>query len=293
MSRKQVLLTGGNGQLGSSLLKLKSDFIQLDIISTDLEDLDISKEQNIIDYLSSKSIDYIINSAAYTAVDKAENDESQAFIVNHNGPANLARICKKLRIPLIHISTDYVFSGEAHLPYEEDNPTSPVGVYGRSKLAGESSVLGSGVYGLVIRTSWLYSEYGNNFVKSMVRLGRSRSKIGVVFDQIGSPTYAENLAHSILTIIKGFVEGSFVVEPVEIYHYCNHGICSWYDFAQAIMEIGEINCKVLPITSEEFPLPAKRPHYSVMNTGKIRDKFGLEIPYWRESLTRCIEQITI
>ncbi len=292
MSRKQVLITGSDGQLGSSLLKLKSDFSQLDIIPTDLKDLDISKEQDIIKYLSSKSIDYVINAAAYTAVDRAEEEELQAFKVNHSGPKNLANVCGQLKIPLIHISTDYVFSGKAHLPYKEEDPTSPIGVYGRSKLAGESSVLDSGVYGLVIRTSWLYSEYGNNFVKSMVRLGQSRSDLRVVFDQIGSPTYAENLAHSILKIISGFVEGSFVVEPVEIYHYCNQGICSWYDFAQSIMEIGEINCKVHPITSEEFPLPAKRPHYSVLNTRKIRDKFALEVPHWRESLSKCIEQIT-
>lgn len=291
MNRKKVLVTGSDGQLGSSLLKLKNDFQLLKIIPSDLKELDITSRNGVYNYIMTHHIDYIINTAAYTAVDKAENEESLAFSVNSTGPQNLALVCKTENIPLIHISTDYVFSGTSKNPYKETDPTEPAGVYGRSKLAGETCILDSGVNGLIVRTSWLYSEFGSNFVKSMIRLGNSKAEIGVVFDQTGSPTFAENLAHSILTIINGYADGTFVVEPAEIYHYTNQGSCSWFDLAKSVMELAKINCKVKPITTDEFPLPAKRPQYSVLDTTKIRHKFGLDIPNWHESLSRCIDLI--
>ena len=291
MMRKRVLITGSKGQLGTSLLMLADAFKQLELIPSDVEDLDISNYAEVRDYISSKPVDYLINCAAYTAVDKAEDFETTAFAVNQKGTQNLAGICATQKIPIIHISTDYVFSGQDHLPYDEDHPTGPLTTYGRSKLAGEKSILDSGVHGLILRTSWLYSEYGSNFVKSMIRLGQERQELGVVFDQIGSPTYAEDLALAILKILNGFAEGRIMLETAAIYHYCNQGVCSWYDLAQAVMDIGKINCLIYPITSDKYPLPAVRPHYSVLNTIKFREKFSLEIPHWRKSLTRCIEKM--
>ncbi len=293
MSIKRVLITGSEGQLGTSMLKQKNEFELLELIPTDLRELDITNKAEVISYLSGKPIDYIVNCAAYTAVDKAEQFETNAFAVNHIGPKNLANVCKTLKIPLIHISTDYVFSGQNYLPYKEIDPTRPLTSYGRSKLAGENSILDSGVHGIIIRTSWLYSEYGSNFIKSMIRLGHERKEIGVVFDQIGSPTYAKDLALAILEILKGFAAGTIMLEASKIYHYCNQGVCSWYDLAQAVMDINNINCLVRPITTKEFPLPAKRPHYSVLNTEKFRNKFDIEIPYWRNSLSHCIDLLKL
>ena len=291
MGRKQVLITGSDGQLGSSLLKLQNDFLSLELIPSDLADLDISRQDQVKDFLSSRPFDYVVNCAAFTAVDKAEQYETAAFEVNQLGPKNLAETCEALKIPLIHISTDYVFSGEANMPYKENDLPGPLTAYGRSKLGGENSVLDSGVYGLIIRISWLYSEFGGNFVKSMLKLGSERRELGVVFDQIGSPTYAGDLALAILKILNGFAAGNIVLERTKIYHYCNQGICSWYDLAQAVMDIGELNCRIHPITTKEFPLPAKRPHYSVLNTTLFRNKFGISIPHWRNSLSQCIENL--
>jgi len=291
MGMKQVLITGSDGQLGSSLLELQNDFYGLELIPSDIADLDITRQDQVKDYLSSRSIDYVVNCAAFTAVDKAEQFETDAFAINQLGSKNLAETCESLKIPLVHISTDYVFSGESHLPYREDDLPGPLTAYGRSKLGGENSVLDSGVYGLIIRISWLYSEFGSNFVKSMLRLGSERKELGVVFDQVGSPTYAGDLALAILSILNGFSEGNIVLEKTKIYNYCNQGVCSWYDLAQAVMDIGELDCKIHPITTEEFPLPAKRPHYSVLNTSLFRNKFNLAIPHWRDSLSLCIENL--
>ena len=291
MNIKQVLITGSDGQLGKSLFKMRGNYPSLSLIPSDIQDLDITDYKKAKNFLEKGRIDYLINCAAFTAVDKAEKSEETAFNINQLGVKNLASLCKDLKIPLIHISTDYVFSGSGNVPYKESDQTGPLTAYGRSKLAGEKSVMDIGVHGLIIRTSWLYSEYGANFVKSMLRIGNERDNLGVVIDQIGSPTYAEDLATVLLTIINGYQAGDLVVEKARVFHFCNSGICSWYDFATSIMEIARINCTIYPITTEEFPLPAKRPHYSALNTALFRQKFGFEIPHWRTSLISCIEKM--
>jgi len=291
MSRKKVLVTGSDGQLGSSLLKLHNEYHSLELITSDLHNLDISSAEQVQNFITAKQYDFVVNCAAYTGVDKAEQNESTAFSINQLGSKNLAEACEDLKIPLVHMSTDYVFSGESNIPYIESDLTGPLTAYGRSKLAGEKCVLDSGVYGLIIRTSWLFSEFSSNFVKSMIRLGGQRKDLGVVFDQVGSPTYAGDLARSILEILNGYTEGSLVLEKAKVYHYCNHGVCSWYDLAEAVMDFAGLDCKIHPITTEEFPLPAKRPPYSVLNTRQFRDKFNIDIPHWRSSLAICINNL--
>ena len=226
-----------------------------------------------------------MNCAAYTAVDKAENEEEKAFKLNHDIPANLAEAAVSNHAILIHISTDYVFDGTSNYPYKETDRVNPVSAYGRTKLAGEDCVL-SGSNNIIIRTSWLYSAHGNNFVKSMLKLGKERDTIGVVFDQVGSPTNASDLAAAILHIIKKIINSG--IKYSSLYHYSNEGICSWYDFAVAIMRFAGLDCNVKPITTDQYPLPARRPVYSVFNKSKIKADFDLVIPHWEESLERAI-----
>ena len=291
MGTKNVLITGSEGQLGRSILSYQDEFLGLKLIPSDIGTLDITDETRVKKFFSTLNIDYVVNCSAFTAVDDAEKMTGPAFAVNHKGPENLASACIDKEIPIIHISTDYVFSGELNRPYTENDPTGPVTVYGRSKLAGESSLLGSGISGLIIRTSWLFSEYGNNFVKSILSLGEKNEEIRVVFDQTGSPTYAGDLAKAILLIITEFSASKSMPEPLKIYHYCNHGVCSWYDLALAVIEMKKINCRVQPVTSVEFPRPAPRPFYSVLNNQSIRNKFGIVIPHWRSSLYRCLQNL--
>ncbi|MEE0996786.1 MAG: dTDP-4-dehydrorhamnose reductase [Paludibacteraceae bacterium] len=279
-----ILVTGGNGQLGNSIKKISSDYPQHTFFFTDVPEVDITN-LNLLDRLmEEKSVDAIINCAAYTAVDKAESDVVLAESINVAGPKNLAEAAKKRGAKLIHVSTDYVFNGTANEPLKEEAQTDPIGVYGRTKLAGEQAVKDSGCDALVIRTAWLYSEFGNNFVKTMLRLGREREQLGVVFDQVGTPTYAPDLAVAIMTLLdKGFT-------GFDLYHFSNEGVISWYDFTKAIFRLENINITLNPIESCEYPTPAKRPAYSVLNKKKIKSA-GVSVPYWEDSLRVCLKEL--
>ncbi|MEE9409170.1 MAG: dTDP-4-dehydrorhamnose reductase [Polaribacter sp.] len=285
-----VLVTGANGLLGSEIKSLTDHFTNLKFFFKGSSDLNICNLKELDVFFNSNKIDSIINCAAYTAVDKAEEDILNAKKVNEEGVLNLVNISKKINAKLIHISTDYVFNGESFIPYKEIDGVSPIGVYGNTKREGELSVLNSDVDGLVIRTSWLYSSYGNNFVKTMLRLGENRDELSVIFDQVGSPTYARDLALACLNILDNSEENK-ISSNGKMYHFSNEGVASWYDFAKAIMFIGDVKCNVKPIETKDYPTPAKRPHFSVLNKTKIKNDFGIEIPYWRDSLTDCISKL--
>lgn len=284
---RNILVTGANGQLGNEMRVVASGHTDVVYHFTDVAELDICDEQAIERFVTDHTIDCIVNCAAYTNVNKAEEDVVLCDRLNHLAPANLARVAAIHRIGLIHISTDYVFNGEHHTPYREDDATCPDSVYGATKLAGEEAIRSIHPEAVIIRTAWLYSTHGNNFVKTMLRLGRERDTIGVVFDQIGTPTYARDLARAIQHIIGyGIVPG--------IYHYSNEGVCSWYDFTKAILSFGGITtCRLNPLHTDEYPTPAARPHYSVLDKTKIKQTYGMEIPYWVDSLRECIEQSTV
>ena len=274
------LITGAHGQLGQSLHSLLGDrglYVDRDV-------LDIGDAAQVESSLRQHRPECVINCAAYTAVDKAESDRDAAAQANAAGPANLAKAAGLLQIPLIHVSTDYVFDGTACRPYREDDVPCPQSVYGLTKLAGERAVLQYAETAAVVRTAWLYSVTGNNFVKTMRRLGRERDTIRVVADQVGTPTYAPDLAAALLSLVDLIKPGTR-----EIYHYTNEGVCSWYDFAVAIMELSGLHCKVEPIRSEEYPTPAQRPAYSVLDKSKIRSLLPQGIPYWRNSLKQCLQ----
>ena len=284
-----VLVTGSNGQLGSELRMLNDEFLMLNYkcFFTTSEDLDITNHKEVKKYIVENSIDVIINCAAYTAVDKAEEDEVNADKINHLAVKNLASIAKDKSIKLIHISTDYVFDGENFKPYVEDDVTNPTGVYGKTKLDGENAMREiNPLNSIIIRTSWVYSSFGANFVKTMLRLGKERDSLGVIFDQVGTPTYARDLAKAILDIFPKVKN-----EKVEIYNYSNEGVLSWYDFAKEIMNMAKLDCVINPIASSAYPTPAKRPHYSVLNKSKIKKEFNLSIPYWKDSLDECLQTI--
>ncbi|MBN2816767.1 MAG: dTDP-4-dehydrorhamnose reductase [Campylobacterales bacterium] len=279
-----VLVTGSNGQLGSELQVISQEY-EYNFFFTDRESIDITNRDIVQDFISRNTINYIINSAAYTAVDKAESEEALANEVNHIAVKNFAQLAKEHNIKLIHISTDYVFDGTNHKPYSEDDSTNPQGIYGATKLAGEKALQEiSPSNSIIIRTSWVYSSFGANFVKTMLRLGKERESLGVIFDQVGTPTYARDLASAILDILP-----SINNQQVEIYNYSNEGVCSWYDFAKAIMELSHTKCVVNAIETKEYPTPASRPHYSLLNKAKIKREFGITIPYWRDSLQECLE----
>lgn len=286
-----VLVTGANGQLGSELKALVSEQYPISDTPyphfhfTDRETLDITNAAEVKIFIEANNIDIIINCAAYTAVDKAEDDQTNADTLNHLAVKNLAQIAKEKNIKLIHVSTDYVFNGKNFRPYIESDPTEPQGVYGATKLAGEKALQAiNPKNAIIIRTSWVYSSYGANFVKTMLRLGKERDELGVIFDQVGTPTYARDLAETILEILPKVVN-----EQVEVYHYSNEGVCSWYDFAKAIFELSNIKCNVKPIETKEYPTPATRPHYSLLNKAKIKSEYSIAIPYWRESLVECLQ----
>jgi dTDP-4-dehydrorhamnose reductase len=287
---KHVLITGSNGQLGQELKALvakqtdKNDDTQF--FFTDRDSLDITDKNALTAFIETKSINTIINCAAYTAVDKAEEDWETAYKINHIAVRNMAELSKEKGIWLIHVSTDYVFDGTNDIPLCEEDSCNPQGVYAKSKHKGEEEISRINPVGaIIIRTSWIYSSFGHNFVHTMLRLGKERESLSVVSDQIGTPTYARDLAAAILKIVR---KGIIPSKHVEIYHYSNEGFCSWYDFAQAIFEISNINCKVSPITTEQYPTPAKRPLYSVLNKKKIVNTYDLKIPYWKDSLKSCI-----
>ncbi|GGZ93651.1 dTDP-4-dehydrorhamnose reductase [Algibacter mikhailovii] len=282
-----VLITGSNGQLGSELKALASHYAQYNFIFTDVYDLDICNHEAVADFITENQIQVIINCAAYTAVDKAETQEDIANAINHLAVKNFAQLAKVHGITLIHVSTDYVFDGTNHKPYIETDTPNPQSVYGRTKLAGEQAIQHiNPANTLIIRTSWVYSSFGNNFVKTMLRLGKERDALSVVADQVGTPTYAADLAQAILTILPNINN-----EAVKILHYSNKGVCSWYDFAKTIFALENMVVKVTPIESSQYPTPAKRPFYSVLNNKAIIETYGLKIPYWRDSLLDCLVKI--
>lgn len=280
-----ILVTGCNGQLGNEIQLLEREYPQHQWYNTDVQELDITDVNAIRQFVLEHQIDGIINCAAYTAVDKAEEQEELCTKLNAEAPAYLASAVGSRGGWMIQISTDYVFDGTSHVPYVEDDDTCPNSVYGRTKLVGELNVQKLCEKSMIIRTAWLYSTFGNNFVKTMIRLGKERSELGVIFDQIGTPTYAHDLAHVIMTVVrKGIVPG--------VYHFTNEGVISWYDFAKAIHRIAGIKtCHVRPLHTAEYPTPARRPHYSVLDKTKIKKVYGIEIPYWEDSLRDCIEKL--
>ena len=292
----RILVTGKNGQLGKSINKVvntgngKNNYQQgNEFIFAGREELDLSSESSISHYFDSNDrFDVIINCAAYTAVDKAEEEQELANQVNHLAVKQLANIANEQQARLIHISTDYVFDGESDKPYIETDETNPINVYGKTKLAGERTLQEiMSTDAIIIRTSWVYSEFGNNFVKIMLRLGKERDEINVVSDQIGSPTYATDLANAILDIVQN-IEFKEVGQKTQVYHYSNAGKVSWYDFAKEIFKMAEVGCTVNPITTQQYPTPAQRPKNTLMNKNKIIEKFGVEILDWKKSLETCI-----
>jgi len=275
-----ILVTGGNGQLGSELKEIASNYPDYNFLFTDVKDLDITNHTAVAAFIKSNNINVIINCAAYTAVDKAESEPEISDAINHLAVANFAQIAKDNNIKLVHISTDYVFDGTNHKPYVETDTPNPKSVYGVTKLDGELAMQQiNPANSIIIRTSWVYSKYGNNFVKTMLRLAETRDKISVVADQIGTPTNAADLADAILTILPKISN-----KTVEVFHYSNEGVCSWYDFAKTIFEIKEISIKVNPIETSQYLTPAVRPFYSVINKNKINIEYKLVKKYWIDSL---------
>lgn len=292
-----ILITGCNGQLGNEMQLLERENPQHLFFNTDIADaaegvsnyhrLDITNAEEIEQFVMDHEIDGIINCAAFTAVDKAESSQNLCTMLNATAPGDLAKAIQKRGGWLVQVSTDYVFDGTNHTPYTESDPTCPNSVYGMTKLAGEEAALRGCRKTMIIRTAWLYSEFGGNFVKTMMRLGREKEQLGVIFDQIGTPTYALDLAGVIMTAIN---EG---IKP-GVYHYSNEGVISWYDFTKAIHRLAGITtCQVRPLHTEEYPTPASRPHYSVLDKTKIKKTYNIEIPYWEESLEKCIEKLNI
>ena len=289
LENKNILVTGGNGQLGSELKELEIKFPQYHFVFTDVEMLDICNHQAVASFIEVNQITTIINCAAYTAVDKAEEQFELADKINHLAVANFAQIARDKNIQLVHISTDYVFDGTSHKPYTETVTPNPRSVYGKTKLDGELAMQKiNPKNSIIIRTSWVYSQFGNNFVKTMLRLGKESDELNVVADQIGTPTNAADLAQAILTILPKIEN-----EDVELFHYSSEGVCSWYDFAKAIFELEVLPIKVKPIGSAQYPTPAKRPFYSVLNKREIKEKYKVEIPYWKESLGTCLNTMKL
>ena len=282
-----ILITGANGQLGSSLRRL-GGVSPHNYLFTDVAELDITDAAAVLRTVEERRIDVIVNCAAYTDVERAEEDEPTAELLNHKAAGNLAAAAKATGATLFHVSTDYVFDGTAHTPYREDTAPSPLGAYGRTKLAGERAVMASGCRYLIFRTAWLYSEYGNNFLKTMLRLTAEKERLNVVFDQAGTPTYAGDLAMTIFSI----VEGGYFAGNEGLYHFSNEGVASWYDFAAEIAAAaGHDKCRIRPCRTAEFPTKAARPAYSVLDKSKIKETFGLEIPHWRESMLYCLKNM--
>ena len=280
-----ILITGCNGQLGNEMQLLEQQNPQHTYYNTDVAELDITNREAIFTFVDTHQIDGIVNCAAYTAVDKAEDNQTFCDQLNHIAPGYLAEAVERHHGWLIQVSTDYVFDGTNHTPYVESDPVCPNSVYGRTKLAGEQAAAEACKQTMIIRTAWLYSTFGNNFVKTMIRLGKEKPELGVIFDQIGTPTYARDLAVAIMTAInQGVKPGT--------YHFSNEGVISWYDFTKAIHRTAGITtCRVRPLHTSEYPTPAARPHYSVLDKTKIKQTYGIEIPHWEESLKECIEQL--
>ena len=281
----KVLITGSNGQLGMSIRKLSGKFPDFQFIYTDVEELDITKLDDIRKFVIETAPDVIINCAAYTAVDKAEEEPEKARLLNATAPGLLAKAASEKNILLIHISTDFIFGGDKKTPYSEVDKPFPKSVYAKTKADGEAAVINNSKKAVIFRTSWLYSEFGHNFVKTILRIAKEKAEINVVNDQIGTPTYATDLAKVILKLLPELLKLS---GEAEILHYSNEGEASWYDFAKEIVDQSGLDCKVNPISTEQYPLPAKRPAYSVLDKSKIKAKYGIIIPDWKESLNKCL-----
>ena len=282
-----ILITGANGQLGRSLQRL-GGVSPHNYICTDVAELDITDAGAVLRAVREQGIDVIVNCAAYTDVEKAEEAEARADLLNHKAAGNLAAAAKETGATLFHVSTDYVFDGTAHTPYTEDVTPSPLGAYGRTKLAGERAVMASGCRYLIFRTAWLYSEYGHNFLKTMLCLSSERERLQVVFDQIGTPTYAGDLALALFSIIEA---GRYAGNE-GVYHFTNEGVCSWYDFATEIAAAaGHDKCRIIPCHTSEFPTKATRPAYSVLDKTKVKQTFQMDIPHWREAMLYCLEKL--
>ena len=282
----RILITGAQGQLGQEFKALsQKSTAAIEFLFTDRSQLNISSLEDIQAYFKINKPDYCINCAAYTAVDKAESDRDQSYQINETAVAYLAHSCQELGIPLIHFSSDYVYHNQLNRPILESDPTTPQSVYAQSKLAGEIKALAIHSNTLIIRTSWVYSSFGKNFVKTMLNLGQERMELRVVADQIGAPTYAKDIAQLVLSIIRDHAPKQLS----GVFNFANAGVCSWYDFAKAIFKIAQIDCKVIPISSKEYPTAAQRPYYSVLNTEKIRTGFNVQIPYWEDSLEECLK----
>lgn len=284
----KILVCGAKGQLGSSFSELANHYPDFTFDFTDVEELDILDPVSLNLYVKQSQPAFIINCAAFTAVDKAETEKEKAFLLNAEAVKNLLNASHQSYAKLIHISTDYVFNGRNHIPYKESDLPDPDSVYGLSKLKGEMYVADS-PSAIVIRTSWLYSQFGHNFMKTVLRMGNEREEIKMVYDQVGTPTLALDLADAILKIVKVTTENSTRFIP-GIYHYSNEGVASWYDFAKEIIDLAGLKTRVLPIETSDYPLPAPRPQYSVLNKKKIRDTFGISIPHWKDSLRKCLEK---
>jgi len=279
-----ILVIGVNGQVGSEIKELSSNY-DYNFLFTTSKELDITEHKKVKEFIKENNIKTIINCGAYTGVDKAEDEKELANDINHLAVKNLAILSNEFGIKLIHISTDYVFDGENFKPYTEDDITNPNGIYGQTKLDGENTMCEYNlINSIIIRTSWVYSSFGNNFVKTMLRLGKEKDELGVIFDQVGTPTYARDLAKTILDILPNIKN-----DKTEIYNYSNEGVLSWYDFAKEIMRMAKLDCIINSIETKDYPTPAKRPHYSLLNKSKIKQEFHITIPYWKDSLDECLK----
>ncbi len=286
---KTIAVTGAKGQLGTVLQQLAPAFAQFKFVFTDVDELNITDATQVRHFFNTYSPKYLINCAAYTAVDKAETERKTAELLNVKAVELLAEECKLNKTKFIHISTDYVFDGISSAPYTETDYTNPVSVYGQTKAAGEDAVLASGCDGYIMRTSWLYSAHGHNFLKTILRLAAERDTLNIVYDQIGTPTLADDLAAAILQLIVALNDKQKIKPGV--FHFSNEGVCSWFDFAHAIVEIAGLNCAVKPILTAQYPTPATRPAVSILNKNKIKETLGIEIPHWRDSLNKVMAEI--
>ncbi|MCE5331073.1 MAG: dTDP-4-dehydrorhamnose reductase [Bacteroidales bacterium] len=277
-----ILITGSHGQLGNEMQQAAARYPAFNYIYTDIDELDICDKTALEIFVKAHTVDIIVNCAAYTAVDKAEDDVELCYKINRDAVKNIAEIAAANKLKVVHVSTDYVYDGTNHVPYTEDQPVCPSSVYGKSKLAGEEALLERCRQAVIIRTSWLYSSFGSNFVKTMMKRGAECDSLNVIFDQVGTPTYAADLAEAIMNLLdhEPFVPG--------IYHFSNEGVCSWYDFAKSIHRIAGIECSVQPIETKDYPTRTPRPHYSVLNKSKIKATYEITIPHWEESLEKCI-----
>lgn len=289
---KTILVTGAGGQLGQSLQECAPEWPAFRFIFASREQLDIADKAAVEAFFQRMGpIDYCLNCAAYTAVDKAESEPKRAFAINRDGAVYVAEACRKQGAVLIHFSTDYVYGGQTNRPFREDDTVQPAGVYAQSKLEGERRALQIHPMTTIIRTSWVYSEYGHNFLKTMLRLGKEKGRVSVVFDQIGTPTYAGDLAHATLEMIQLVETGKCPRELLSgVYHFSNEGVASWYDFAEAIFDLAGMAVAVNPIETKDFPTPAERPAFSVLNKAKIKEAFGLEIPHWRTAAEKPVSR---